>query len=56
MLLVVRDQSEVVFTLSDALVFEILESAERRGDWHGDWIGAIRPDLHWETTYLEERR
>ena len=54
LLLLVRDETEVVFSFEDAVVFDVLDSAERRGDWHGKWPGAIRPDLNWETEYLGE--
>ena len=54
LLLVVEDQGVVIFSMSDALVFNVLDSAERRGDWHGKWEGAVRPDLEWQTEYLQE--
>jgi lipopolysaccharide transport system ATP-binding protein len=53
LLLVVRDESEVVFSFEDALIFDVLDSAERRGEWHGKWPGAVRPDLEWETRRLD---
>jgi len=52
LLLVVEDQGIVIFSMSDALVFNVLDSVERRGDWHGKWEGAVRPDLEWKTEYL----
>ncbi|SRR6266545_401101 len=52
LLLVVKDQGTVLFSLNDALVFNVLDSMERRGDWHGKWQGAVRPKLEWETEYL----
>jgi len=54
LLLVVKDQGTVVFSIEDALVFNILDAVERRGEWHGKWEGAVRPDLVWETEYLGE--
>ena len=51
LLLVVKDQGTVIFSLNDALVFNVLEVG-RRGDWHGKWEGAVRPELEWETEYL----
>lgn len=51
-LLVVQDETEVVFSLEDAVVFEVFDAVERRGNWHGRWPGAVRPDLEWETTLL----
>jgi lipopolysaccharide transport system ATP-binding protein len=53
LLLVVRDESEVIFSFEDAVIFDVSDSVERRGDWHGKWPGAIRPDLEWETRYLD---
>jgi len=53
LLLLVRDQGVVIFSLDDALVFNVLDAVERRGDWHGKWEGAVRPDLEWKTEYLE---
>ena len=54
LLLVVEDQGIVIFSMSDALVFNVLDSIERRGDWHGKWEGAVRPDLEWKTELLQE--
>ena len=53
LLLVVKDEAEVIFSLEDAVVFEVFDSTERRGNWHGQWPGAVRPDLKWETTRVE---
>ena len=53
LLLVVKDQGTVVFSLDDALVFNVLDAVERRGQWHGKWEGAVRPDLEWKTEYLD---
>ena len=52
LLLVVRDQATVILRIDDALVFNVLDAVERRGEWHGDWEGAVRPDLDWATEYL----
>lgn len=52
-LFVVKDQGVIIFSLDDALVFNILDAVERRGDWHGKWEGAVRPDLEWKTEYLD---
>jgi lipopolysaccharide transport system ATP-binding protein len=49
---VIKDQGIVLFSLNDALVFNVLDAVERRGDWHGKWEGAVRPDLEWKTEYL----
>jgi lipopolysaccharide transport system ATP-binding protein len=52
LLLVVKDQGVVILSVDDVLVFDVLDSTERRGNWHGKWEGAIRPDLEWSTEYL----
>jgi lipopolysaccharide transport system ATP-binding protein len=52
LLLVVKDETEVIFSLEDAIAFEVFDSVDRRGNWHGRWPGAVRPDLDWETTLL----
>ena len=54
LLLVVRDQGVVLYRHHDILVFHVADSIDRRGDWHGKWVGAVRPMLKWETEYLGE--
>lgn len=51
-LYVVRDQSQVIYNIEDILVFDVQDVAERRGTWFGKWIGAVRPNLKWETDFL----
>jgi hypothetical protein len=37
----------------DLLAFEIHDSAsELRGAYHGQWPGAVRPNLEWKTEFL----
>ena len=55
-LYLVKDQSEVVFDLEDVLVFDVSDSTEWRGSWHGKWLGAVRPKLDWETELVEPAR
>jgi len=52
LLLVIKDQGSVIYSLNDALVFNVVETAGRRGEWHGKWEGAVRPDLEWKTEYV----
>jgi len=52
-LLVVKNQGIVVYRFEDVLVFDVLDDAELRGDWHGTWPGAVRPDLKWSTEYID---
>jgi lipopolysaccharide transport system ATP-binding protein len=51
-LLVVRNQNNVVLMMDDALVFEVLESAERRGAYFGKRPGAVAPMLSWEMSEI----
>jgi lipopolysaccharide transport system ATP-binding protein len=53
LLLVVKNEETVIFSFEDAVSFEVMDSVERRGNWHGKWPGAVRPDLKWETEYLD---
>jgi lipopolysaccharide transport system ATP-binding protein len=53
-LYVIQDQSRPIFDLDDILVFDVEETSERRGGWFGKWIGAVRPNLEWQTEMIEE--
>jgi len=48
---VVEDRRRVLFSLEDALVFDIHE-AERKSDWTGKWTGVVRPHFKWQTSQL----
>jgi hypothetical protein len=48
--LIVQEQSRVIFALSDALTFEVIETAPREGGWFDREPGMIRPKLPW---YIE---
>jgi homopolymeric O-antigen transport system ATP-binding protein len=52
-LLVVQDDTNVIFRKEDALVFDVRDTGEQRGAWFGDWAGAVRPILRWTTEFLE---
>ncbi len=52
-LLVVRDEGVIIHREEEALVFEVRDVAEMRGNWLGKWPGVLRPDLNW-TTELEQ--
>jgi lipopolysaccharide transport system ATP-binding protein len=39
--------------VKNALSFEVKETSEWRTDYLGEWIGAVRPRLHWETSQIE---
>lgn len=41
-LLVVEDETMPLFDLQDVMTFK-MEEKERNSDWHGKWIGTVRP-------------
>ena len=53
-LMVVENQGTVLFRLEDALVFEVHDANDLRGDYHGEWSGAVRPNLKWQTESVDE--
>ena len=53
-LLVVEDDTRVVYRHDDLLIFDVQDAVELRGAWHGKWPGAVRPVLEWRTELLEE--
>jgi lipopolysaccharide transport system ATP-binding protein len=48
-LMFIRDTSVCLFQVQNALEFEIGDSPADRGNWYGDWPGAVRPRLQWTT-------
>ena len=38
--------------VNEALTFKVHDSGEMRKEYSGEWIGQIRPKMHWETIYL----
>lgn len=52
-LLVVQNQGFIIYQ-DDILTFEVLDAAERRGQWYGKWPGAIHPNLEWTTELIED--
>ena len=52
-LLIVQDQSVVLLDYEDAIIFDVHE-VERDGPWYGKWIGVVRPQLKWTTTFVQE--
>jgi lipopolysaccharide transport system ATP-binding protein len=48
----VRDASIVLYRLRDALVFDVSDSDDRRGEWYGKFDGVVRPLLDWKTERL----
>jgi lipopolysaccharide transport system ATP-binding protein len=53
-LYVVKDQTLVIYDIDDILVFDVEEASERASGWYGKWIGAVRPNLAWQTELLPE--
>ena len=52
--LFVHSARHVVLRLPDLLAFDVLDTGELHGDWHGRWPGIVHPQLAWSTTLLEE--
>jgi lipopolysaccharide transport system ATP-binding protein len=52
-LYVVEDLNRSIFRQDDILCFEVHEATERPSEWYGKWVGAVRPDLEWQTEFLE---
>jgi lipopolysaccharide transport system ATP-binding protein len=55
MLLAVKNQRNIVFKMEEALAFEVQDSMERRGAYHGKRPGAVAPVLSWEMQPLREK-
>lgn len=55
-LLFVEDQARIVYKVSDALVFDVVEAIEVRGaaSWFERWAGVLHPRLDWETLPITE--
>jgi len=51
-MMVVKD-SKALFTLNDAVVFEV-HDVERMGNWWGKWPGAVRPKFVWQHSLTTE--
>jgi lipopolysaccharide transport system ATP-binding protein len=52
--LFVKDESLVIYKEDDLLVFDVRDSVDTRGGYHGHWAGAVRPNLKWVTECLSE--
>jgi lipopolysaccharide transport system ATP-binding protein len=52
-LMVVKDEGQVIYRHEDILIIDIQDAPEMRGSWHGRWPGVVRPNLHWETEFLD---
>ncbi len=49
---VVKDQSSVIYSYGDILVFDVLDDPSVRRFWFGKWAGVVRPALEWSTEFL----
>jgi lipopolysaccharide transport system ATP-binding protein len=52
--LIVVKESAHVCRIDDILIFDVEDLLEKRSGWYGKWIGAVRPNLRWETQFLME--
>jgi lipopolysaccharide transport system ATP-binding protein len=52
-LLVVEDSAHVIHRMDDALMFEVRDVGDEREGWFGEWEGAVRPRLEWETEHVD---
>jgi lipopolysaccharide transport system ATP-binding protein len=50
-----RSERQVLYRIDDILVFDILDVAEDRMGAFGKRVGAVRPPLAWQTTFVEEQ-
>lgn len=52
--LFVEDQSRIIFSMDDAIVFDVAESPEVRGaaSWFDRWPGVLHPRIEWFTERL----
>jgi lipopolysaccharide transport system ATP-binding protein len=46
--LIVKDTSIALLDIDDIVFFEV-HDIERKGDWYGEWIGIVRPQLEWSS-------
>ncbi len=51
-LLVVENETVPLSRHEEILVFSVEESDNQQGAWHGEWPGAVRPNLTWQTEQL----
>ncbi|PLS67723.1 MAG: ABC transporter ATP-binding protein [Cyanobacteria bacterium M5B4] len=52
--LFVENEGHVIATFTDLISFDVEDSQELRGNWHGKWNGVVRPFLAWETRLCAE--
>jgi lipopolysaccharide transport system ATP-binding protein len=52
-LMIVEDSAHVIHQMDDMLMFEVRDMGAERGGWYGEWEGAVRPRLKWETEQID---
>jgi len=54
---VIKDETIGLYRHDDILALEVIDAPERRGgSWHGKWPGVVRPDLLWDTEFIESAK
>jgi lipopolysaccharide transport system ATP-binding protein len=51
-LLLIRFRKTGTYKMSEAIEFEVIDNAERKGAWYGKEPGVLTPQLPWEIKYL----
>lgn len=51
-MMIVKDASAGILYQNNVVAFEVVEG-EVQGSWYGQWPGAVRPKLKWETEIVE---
>lgn len=52
MMMIVQDTTIPIYSFHDLIIFTI-HDIEREGNWHGKWLGVVRPNLKWTTTVAD---
>ena len=53
-LYVIENEARSIYQNENLLTFRVNDSSLARSNWHGKWIGAVRPALVWETALLTD--
>ena len=53
-LMVIEDGRYLLHQIDDLLVFDVRDVGASRDGWFGEWEGAVRPQLEWQTEQLFE--
>jgi lipopolysaccharide transport system ATP-binding protein len=54
-LLVVQNSGHIIYRHDDILSFDVQESVRGRDGYLGKWPGAVRPQLDWDTEFLQPK-